>query len=97
MNKTGYKTAYIEKSRVDEAKRLVQDCGLISHIGHAATAEVLTGLLGQSVAMDRKPWDGRGKALTGSRPTFPPCRFPWAGQRGGRCNAHRPSTRRACR
>lgn len=45
-----------------EARLLVAD-GAVSHIGHQATAEILTGLLGQPVAMDRKPWDGCGKAL----------------------------------
>lgn len=60
---SGGATVSIRDISLDEAKRLVQDRGLVSHVGHAATAEVLTGLLGQPVAMDRKPWDGCGKAL----------------------------------
>lgn len=38
---------------VDDARRLVKDCPTISGIGHEATAEVMTQLLGVEVPFNR--------------------------------------------
>lgn len=38
------------------ARGLVASLGTQSHIGHSATADVATALLGVPVAMDRTPW-----------------------------------------
>lgn len=38
------------------ARGLIAAIGVTSHIGHAATADVATALLGAPVAMDRTPW-----------------------------------------
>lgn len=68
-----YRFSRIEET---EARRIVQLCGIVSHVGHEAAAQVATELLGTSVAFDRTPWEAktgdtaiavklRGRALEG--------------------------------
>lgn len=55
----------IEEVSADYAQRLVQarDGFVFSHVGHQATAEAATEVLGVPVQMDRSPWNGTGLAL----------------------------------
>ena len=47
---------------LEEAREILPKT-LVSHVGHQATATVLSGLLGREIPMDRSPWDGTGTAL----------------------------------
>jgi len=47
---------------LEEAREVIKG-GFVSCIGHQAAADTLSQLLGVRVPMDRKPWDGSGKAL----------------------------------
>jgi len=59
----GGATVEVRSLSLEEAKSLLQEHTLVSHVGHQATASVLSGLLGREVKMDRSPWDGSGVAL----------------------------------
>ena len=37
--------------------------GLVSHVGHQSTAEIMSAHLGQAIPMSRTPWNGEGLAL----------------------------------
>ena len=60
---SGSANTRLHEINLETARQLVADYEIVSHVGHAATASVLTGLLGQEVKMDRTPWDGSGFAL----------------------------------
>lgn len=42
---------------------MAHDGSVFSHIGHEATASVMSAVLNHTVAVDRTPWDGSGWAL----------------------------------
>ena len=47
----------------EEAIRMAVDSPFVSHIGHQATADLLTTMFGVEVPMSREPWDGTGTGL----------------------------------
>lgn len=55
-------TWIVEEVSQEYARRLVQarDGIVFSHVGHQATADAATEVLGVSVRLDRTPWDGKG-------------------------------------
>lgn len=47
--------AHIETISVEEARALMKGSTIVSHIGHASTAQMMSAVLGQEVTLDRTP------------------------------------------
>lgn len=60
-----YEATTIDLARAREIvyDGMAHDGQVFSHIGHQATADILTMALEMSIAVDRTPWDGSGKAV----------------------------------
>ena len=48
---------------VEQARALLRDRAIVSHVGHQSTAAICSELLERPVPFDRAPWDGKGVAL----------------------------------
>lgn len=48
---------------VEEARKRLEGAELVSHVGHVATATIVTDLLGKPIPYSREPWDGSGTAI----------------------------------